>query len=75
MFLKKQGASCYKFGRKHIVSENSNYVWLFKTLHLQGFEKRVKDLRSRFDVIIETIMKDHEDARKHKEIGGVQDFA
>ena len=52
----------------------SDYIWLFKTLDLQGFEKRVKDLRSRFDVIIERIMKEHEEARKHKEIGGVQDL-
>ncbi|PWA13680.1 cytochrome P450 [Artemisia annua] len=52
----------------------SDYIWLFKTLDLQGFEKRVKDLRSRFDVIIERIMKEHEEARKHKEVGGVQDL-
>lgn len=31
---------------------------------MQGFEKRLKDSRDRYDAIIERIMKEHEEARK-----------
>nr|XP_043637634.1 cytochrome P450 93A3-like [Erigeron canadensis] len=42
----------------------SDYIWIFKNLDVQGFGKRLKDIRRRFDELIERIMKEHEDARK-----------
>nr|XP_043637685.1 cytochrome P450 93A3-like [Erigeron canadensis] len=47
----------------------SDYIWLFESLDLQGLGKKVKKLRARFDVMIERIIKEHEEARKH---GGVE---
>ncbi|KAJ0715972.1 putative 3,9-dihydroxypterocarpan 6A-monooxygenase [Helianthus annuus] len=41
----------------------SDHIWLFKNLDLQGFGKRVKDIRRRFDVLVEKIIKEHEAAR------------
>ncbi|KAF5774161.1 putative 3,9-dihydroxypterocarpan 6A-monooxygenase [Helianthus annuus] len=40
-----------------------DYIWLFKSLDLQGFGKRVKDFHRRFDVLVEKIIKEHEAAR------------
>nr|XP_043637419.1 cytochrome P450 93A3-like [Erigeron canadensis] len=42
----------------------SDYIWLFKNLDLQGLGKKAKKLRARFDVMIERIIKEHEEARK-----------
>nr|XP_043612365.1 cytochrome P450 93A3-like [Erigeron canadensis] len=42
-----------------------DYIWLFKGIDLQGLGKQVKKLRARFDVMIERIIKEHEEARKH----------
>ncbi|XP_027367418.1 cytochrome P450 93A3-like [Abrus precatorius] len=45
-------------------------LWFVKKLDLQGFGKRLESVRSRYDAIMERIMKDHEDARrKKKEMG------
>nr|XP_043629286.1 cytochrome P450 93A2-like [Erigeron canadensis] len=46
----------------------SEYIWLFKSLDLQGLGKKVKMHHERFDVMIEKIIKEHEEARKHKGI-------
>nr|XP_043638517.1 cytochrome P450 93A2-like [Erigeron canadensis] len=43
----------------------SDYIWLFESLDLQGLGKKVKKLRARFDVMIERIITEHEEARKH----------
>ncbi|GJR32294.1 cytochrome P450 93A3-like protein [Tanacetum coccineum] len=51
----------------------SDYIWIFKNLDIQGFGKRLIDIRRRFDSLIERIMKEHEEARKQKS-GGVQDL-
>ncbi|KAK9067775.1 hypothetical protein SSX86_011886 [Deinandra increscens subsp. villosa] len=42
----------------------SDNISLFKRLDLQGFGKRVKDIHARFDVLIERIIDEHEEARK-----------
>jgi len=39
-------------------------LWFVKKLDLQGFGKRLENLRSRYDVIMERIMKEHEDTKK-----------
>ncbi|KAJ9181141.1 hypothetical protein P3X46_009304 [Hevea brasiliensis] len=47
----------------------SDSIWFCKNLDLQGFEKRLKDARDRYDNMMERIMKKHEDARKNEEVG------
>ncbi|MFS7977334.1 putative 3,9-dihydroxypterocarpan 6A-monooxygenase [Helianthus anomalus] len=42
----------------------SDYIWILKNLDLQGFGKRLKDIRRRFDELIDGIIKDHEESRK-----------
>ncbi|KAJ9695704.1 hypothetical protein PVL29_010936 [Vitis rotundifolia] len=52
----------------------ADYIWFCKNLDLQGFGKRVKEARKKFDKIMEKIMKDHEEARrKKKEMSGEGD--
>nr|XP_043607215.1 cytochrome P450 93A2-like [Erigeron canadensis] len=43
----------------------SDYIWLLKSLDLQGVGKIAKKLRARLDVMIERIIKEHEEAREH----------
>ncbi|KAL2326957.1 hypothetical protein Fmac_020384 [Flemingia macrophylla] len=46
-------------------------LWFVKKLDLQGFGKRLESVRYSYDVIMERIMKEHDDAiRKKKEMGG-----
>lgn len=40
--------------------------WLFKKLDLQGYRKLLKSVRSKYDVIIERIIKEHEESRRKK---------
>ncbi|OIW12135.1 hypothetical protein TanjilG_02356 [Lupinus angustifolius] len=42
-------------------------LWFVKKLDLQGFGKRLESVRSKYDAIMERIMKEHEDARKKRE--------
>ncbi|KDP24588.1 hypothetical protein JCGZ_25504 [Jatropha curcas] len=51
----------------------SDTIWFCKSLDLQGFEKRLKDARDRYDDMMERIMKEHENARKKKEKDGDED--
>ncbi|KAF5473334.1 hypothetical protein F2P56_009952 [Juglans regia] len=46
----------------------SEMIWFCKNLDLQGFGKRLKDVRDRYDAMMERIMKEHEEARKKKEM-------
>ncbi|XP_061365239.1 cytochrome P450 93A3-like [Gastrolobium bilobum] len=54
-------------------------LWFVKKLDLQGFGKRLESVRSRYDAIMERIMKEHEDAKRKKkkeeEIGSNGDEA
>ncbi|KAI3776486.1 hypothetical protein L1987_46271 [Smallanthus sonchifolius] len=52
----------------------SDNIRIFKRLDLQGFGKRVKDIHRRFDTLIERIVKEHEDARKHGTQSAVKDL-
>ncbi|KAF3944854.1 hypothetical protein CMV_028715 [Castanea mollissima] len=45
----------------------SDYIWFCKHLDMQGFGKRLKDVRDRFDSMMEKIIKEHEEARKEEE--------
>lgn len=46
----------------------SEMIWFCKNLDLQGFGKRLKDVRDRYDAMIERIMKEHQEARKKTEM-------
>ncbi|WVY98187.1 hypothetical protein V8G54_030338 [Vigna mungo] len=45
-------------------------LWFVRKLDLQGFGKKLERVRSRYDAIMEKIIKEHEDARRKKEKGG-----
>nr|GEV41558.1 cytochrome P450 93A3-like [Tanacetum cinerariifolium] len=47
----------------------SDYVWLLKTLDVQGLVRKVKDARLRYDLIIDRVLEEHDKARKHEKIG------
>lgn len=49
----------------------SDTIWLFKNFDLQlGLKKQLKDARDRYDIMMERIIKEHEDERmKRKESG------
>ena len=42
----------------------SDFIWVCKNLDLQGFRKRLKGVRDRFDAMMERIISEHEDARR-----------
>ena len=42
----------------------SDYIWFFKNIDLQGFEKRCKKIHDKFDTMMEKIIQEHEEARK-----------
>ncbi|XP_059668462.1 cytochrome P450 93A3-like [Cornus florida] len=44
----------------------SDFIWFCKNLDLQGFGKRVKDIRDRFDGMMERIIGEHEEARRSR---------
>ncbi|KAH9705879.1 cytochrome P450 [Citrus sinensis] len=45
-------------------------IWFCKNLDLQGFGKKMKEARKRFDTMMERIIKEHEETRKtNKETG------
>lgn len=42
----------------------SDYIWFCKNLDLQGFAKRLKGVRERFDEMMERIIEEHQNARR-----------
>ncbi|KAI3760594.1 hypothetical protein L1987_50991 [Smallanthus sonchifolius] len=44
----------------------SDHIWFCKNLDLQGLGKKSKDIHTRFDALMERIIEEHEDARKHE---------
>ncbi|WRX24953.1 Cytochrome P450 - like 10 [Theobroma cacao] len=42
----------------------SDSLWFCKNLDLQGFRKRLKDVRDKYDILMEKIILDHKEARK-----------
>lgn len=49
----------------------SDYVWFCKNLDLQGFGKRLKEVRERFDRMMEKIIDEHVNGRRKSEEGEV----
>lgn len=41
-----------------------DFIWFCKNLDLQGFGKKLKEVRDKFDKMMERIIKEHEEARK-----------
>ena len=53
----------------------SDHIWFLHNLDIQGIGKRSKEIRGRFDSLIEKIIDKHEEARKvKKEKGEVKDL-
>ncbi|KAK2363394.1 cytochrome P450 93A3 [Trifolium repens] len=49
----------------------SDFIWIFKNWDVQGFSKSLKEIRDRFDSMMERIIKEHQEVRrKRKEVGG-----
>lgn len=49
----------------------SDFIWFFKNWDVQGFGKRLKEIRDRFDSMMERMIKEHqEERRRRKEVGG-----
>ncbi|XP_042396436.1 3,9-dihydroxypterocarpan 6A-monooxygenase-like [Zingiber officinale] len=51
----------------------ADFIGICKNWDLQGFDKRSKDVRQRYDAMMERIMKEKEEARKKKS-GGIKDL-
>jgi len=48
----------------------SDFVWFFKNWDVQGFGKKLKEIRDRFDTMMERAIKEHQEERKkRKEVG------
>ncbi|XP_052172919.1 cytochrome P450 93A3-like [Diospyros lotus] len=44
----------------------SDFIWFCKNLDLQGFRRRLREVRDRFDEMMDRIIGEHEEARKKK---------
>ncbi|KAK0589322.1 hypothetical protein LWI29_012658 [Acer saccharum] len=54
----------------------ADFIWFCKNFDLQGFGKQLKEIRDKFDLMMDTTIKEHEDARKiNKKTGGDDDGA
>ncbi|KAL8259993.1 hypothetical protein R6Q59_027946 [Mikania micrantha] len=42
----------------------SEHIWFFKNIDLQGIQKTSMDIRTRFDALMDGILKEHEEARQ-----------
>ncbi|KAF2283394.1 hypothetical protein GH714_003850 [Hevea brasiliensis] len=56
----------------------SDFIWFLKNWDLQGFRRKLEDIRGRYDVLLEKIITNREQERKKKsyksENGSVKDF-
>ncbi|XP_050224676.1 cytochrome P450 93B2-like [Mercurialis annua] len=56
----------------------SDFIWFFKNWDLQGIRRRLKDIRTRYDVLLEKIIREREEDRKKRlednDNNGVKDF-
>ncbi|PWA48830.1 cytochrome P450 [Artemisia annua] len=53
----------------------SDHIWFCKNLDLQGFAKQSMDIHTRFDALIESVLREHQEARKQKtDTGHVRDL-
>ncbi|XP_071715834.1 cytochrome P450 93A3-like [Rutidosis leptorrhynchoides] len=52
----------------------SDHIWFLKNIDLQGVGKRSKVIHERFDILIEKIITEREEARKRKEKTEVKDL-
>ncbi|KAK2636562.1 hypothetical protein Ddye_031354 [Dipteronia dyeriana] len=61
--VRKSVNALNQLGSKFNVSDT---IWFCKNLDLQGFGKKLKDARDKYDVMMDRIMKEHELVRKKK---------
>ncbi len=48
----------------------SDFIWFLKSFDLQGLNKRLKEIRDRFDTMLDRVIKEHqEERRNNKEMG------
>ena len=55
-----------------VLTEKFNvldFVWIFKNWDVQGFRKKTKEIRNRFDTMERVIKEDEEERKKRKEVG------
>uniref|UniRef100_A0A803P5Y1 Cytochrome P450 n=1 Tax=Cannabis sativa TaxID=3483 RepID=A0A803P5Y1_CANSA len=52
---------------KKADQKEEDYIWFCKNLDLQGFGKRLKKVRDKFDSMMDRIIKEHEEVRSKKE--------
>ncbi|GKC32220.1 cytochrome P450 93A3-like protein [Tanacetum coccineum] len=53
----------------------SDHIWFCKNLDLQGFGKQSMDIHTRFDALMERVLREHQEARKQKkDTGQVRDL-
>ncbi|TKY62568.1 Cytochrome P450 93A3 [Spatholobus suberectus] len=53
----------------------SDFIWFLKSFDLQGFNKRLRQIRDRFDTVMDRIIKEREEERRNnKETGGTRQF-
>ncbi|MED6130394.1 hypothetical protein PIB30_000904 [Stylosanthes scabra] len=48
----------------------SDYIWFLKNWDLQGFRKRVEEIRNRFDSMTERVIKEHQEERRKQQKEG-----
>ncbi|KAK7259473.1 hypothetical protein RIF29_25081 [Crotalaria pallida] len=51
----------------------SDFIWFFKNWDVQGFGKRLKEIRDRFDAMLEKVIKEHEEERRKRMEEGAGD--
>ncbi|KAA0043712.1 3,9-dihydroxypterocarpan 6A-monooxygenase [Cucumis melo var. makuwa] len=51
----------------------ADMIWFCKRLDLQGFGRRVRNVRKRYDIMMEKIINEHEEERKRKKEDGEDD--
>ncbi|KAJ9695706.1 hypothetical protein PVL29_010937 [Vitis rotundifolia] len=64
--VKKSIQEMSRFAMKLNVAD---FIWFCKKLDFQGFSKKAKAARDRYDSMIERIISEHEEARRKKEAG------
>nr|GEV62605.1 cytochrome P450 93A3-like [Tanacetum cinerariifolium] len=52
----------------------SDFIRFCKNIDFTGFGRKLKDIRARYDIMIEKVIKEHEEARKNNESGEVRDL-
>ncbi|KAJ1383162.1 Cytochrome P450, partial [Sesbania bispinosa] len=44
----------------------SDFIWFLKSFDLQGFNKRLREIQVRFDIMLDRVIKEHEEERRDR---------